>query len=524
MDVKRGLRRWARWFESPGHRWLVGGTVIVIGLALAAIGFSARDEVVGGPPSAGTATALFWIGGGALFLAGLVVLVLPPFLLKLQPSTNARTLFSKTNTRPVETAGGEGSAHDAPVQAEESEWVAYCDPPGDALVFVLRHAHDNAGAVLAFGDFECTVNEPSGGPPLFATGHSIWHPRASWCTAQYDPAYFEGAPPLASGMYKYRWRGMDDKGRWQLLASGECVVSLPKTKTPRVIPPMLQVRAPGVGRHSLTTWNDRHRVESDGQVPVEIWTTQQDRQILRDCTVKAPGQERGAKAVPSPAGLQAFYSFTYPRDFDESIPLPLAPGEYAVEWTAVAGSLIRLHAFNIPEHPYEPPDSAGTAVHGGQSIENIATPSVPQTPFRAPHNGRDLAVRILSDQFRPFGEALIVEGRLKIENLAERTKYVSGLGFGTKPPWNVGGTSPDISDVLLEVGRVGREWAEEGIAFKGGTAIERGASVMFPFVGAVRLQIFSSEYPEYRVTVQDELQCVYGAIRKSEFDTGDVPQ
>jgi hypothetical protein len=130
----------------------------------------------------------------------------------------------------------------------------------------------------------------------------------------------------------------------------------PPGPSPLVSPPGLHVRAAGFARHSRTSWNDRSRVESDGQIQVEIWTTVQDLQLLHDCTVKSP-DGKTARAIPSPAGTQASYSFTYPSDFDASVSLPLAAGEYAVEWTAVGGALIRLHAFNVPEHP-------GTAVEG----------------------------------------------------------------------------------------------------------------------------------------------------------------
>jgi hypothetical protein len=90
--VRSAVRRWAAWFETPGHRWLVGGTVAVIGLALVGLGFTARNDVLVQGQLAtrgGTASWAFWIAGALLFLAGVVVIVAPPFLLSRFAPTGA---------------------------------------------------------------------------------------------------------------------------------------------------------------------------------------------------------------------------------------------------------------------------------------------------------------------------------------------------------------------------------------------------------------------------------------------------
>ena len=83
--AKRGLRRWAGWFETPGHRWLVGGTTGGGGLALITCGFVARDQTtVRGltTTTVGSASIGFWVLGGLLLVGGLSVLIFPPFLLR----------------------------------------------------------------------------------------------------------------------------------------------------------------------------------------------------------------------------------------------------------------------------------------------------------------------------------------------------------------------------------------------------------------------------------------------------------
>ena len=100
----------------------------------------------------------------------------------------------------------------------------------------------------------------------------------------------------------------------------------------------------GYARQSLPDWWADY-ISVDGQVRCSIHGY--PKQVLRDCTVTAPDGFVGV-ARPSPREPQGHYAFTYPEEFEYARKeLPLADGEYRVEWTAVGDSLIRVAAFHI---------------------------------------------------------------------------------------------------------------------------------------------------------------------------------
>jgi hypothetical protein len=78
------VRRWAAYFESKSHRWTVGTFFVVGGLAVAGLGFAARDQRTVARTQVlaiGTVSLSLWVAAGLLILAGVAVLS-SPFLLR----------------------------------------------------------------------------------------------------------------------------------------------------------------------------------------------------------------------------------------------------------------------------------------------------------------------------------------------------------------------------------------------------------------------------------------------------------
>jgi hypothetical protein len=98
-------------------------------------------------------------------------------------------------------------------RVDPADWVTYGEyAPPDTLMFILRHQHDNSGAVLAFSGFRCAVTDPGGIRTEAADRNiSIMHPMI---VARYHPAFFPAAPRMRNGTYRFIWEGLDNKGIW----------------------------------------------------------------------------------------------------------------------------------------------------------------------------------------------------------------------------------------------------------------------------------------------------------------------
>ncbi len=136
-----------------------------------------------------------------IFAIGLLLLVLP------------------VRRSPAPQAPPAPPVPEVPLAIDPADWEATCnETPDHSLVFLLRHRVDNPGAILAFSVFRCIVTD-SGGVTTTATGTQLFY--------QYHPAFFPGRPPVRSGLYRFAWEGLDDKGAWRRITEGEYEVKLP---------------------------------------------------------------------------------------------------------------------------------------------------------------------------------------------------------------------------------------------------------------------------------------------------------
>ncbi len=120
-------------------------------------------------------------------------------------------------------------------------WKAVCHESGTdrrALTFGLEHRFDNAGAFLAFGAVRCTVTDPDG-ITTSATGKGRYY--------QYTQDFFQGAPPVRPGLYRFEWEGQLSTGTWVDLTHADYEVQAPpKTGLEVVIDDEKPTRFPGV--------------------------------------------------------------------------------------------------------------------------------------------------------------------------------------------------------------------------------------------------------------------------------------
>ncbi len=100
-------------------------------------------------------------------------------------------------------------------------------------------------------------------------------------------------------------------------------------------------------RHDLLNWTPAYEQESSGSVRCKVYSGDGDKRHLDTCQVTSPS-DAVSVARTIPREPQAFFAFDYPSQFEGLVAtLPLADGEYRVEWNEVGGGLIRIHAFTI---------------------------------------------------------------------------------------------------------------------------------------------------------------------------------
>lgn len=112
----------------------------------------------------------------------------------------------------------------APADVDPAEWEPVCNESGTDrkdLTFGLNHRFDHPAAFLAFNALRCTVTDPDQ-ITTSATGRGRYY--------QYTQAFFEGAPPVRPGLYRFTWEGRNAKGAWVTITRGEHTVQ-PWAKT-----------------------------------------------------------------------------------------------------------------------------------------------------------------------------------------------------------------------------------------------------------------------------------------------------
>jgi hypothetical protein len=109
-------------------------------------------------------------------------------------------------------------------RADPRDWEARCDW-GDDLFFVISHRRRNGMAVASFPDWRCAVTDPAG-VQVEAMGSGVRVIDAS-VVAQFEPAFFAGAPWLKTGTYCYVWSAEDERGTWHEVAKGHCEAPYP---------------------------------------------------------------------------------------------------------------------------------------------------------------------------------------------------------------------------------------------------------------------------------------------------------
>lgn len=139
--VRRAIRQWAEWFRTPSYRWTVGLGVAVIGLTLIGLGFAAQEEVISRQEivtRAGQTSWAFWIVGTLLTVAGVLILVLPPFLLRERPKQE-----SSLTTVPIVPRAWEPSRNRPP----PLDTSVPRDKPTDQVTVTLKHLESDGYAL-----------------------------------------------------------------------------------------------------------------------------------------------------------------------------------------------------------------------------------------------------------------------------------------------------------------------------------------------------------------------------------------
>ena len=251
-----------------------------------------------------------WVTAVIIMAAALVAVLEGSYLEWKDADKGRREAESTLEGARTELEAARGLAVNAPTAVNPAEWKAVCNESGEfpdskALTFGLDHRFDHRGAFLAFGALRCTVTDPAG-ITTSATGQGRYY--------QYTEPFFETAPPVRPGLYRFGFEGQISTGRWVDIASNEHEVQPPpKTGLEVVIDNEIPTPFPGLA----VILEIEYHVTNHDHVPHQL------RPALRGVEVAPRAQTDTAEYAQV---LQAYGVFSERRRRD-GLPNRVQPGE-----------------------------------------------------------------------------------------------------------------------------------------------------------------------------------------------------